>query len=48
MVRGTLLRYDVDVPIGFSADPRQATTARRKLQIAVNVEIAKSTRRKSY
>lgn len=43
LVRGTILRYDTDVPIGFSADPRQATTARRKLQVAVNVEIIDQT-----
>ena len=39
IVRGTILRYDTDVPIAFSADPRQASSARRKLQIAVDVEI---------
>lgn len=43
VVRGTILRYDVDVPIGFSADPRQATTARRKLQLAVRIEIVDQT-----
>jgi hypothetical protein len=39
IVRGTILRYDADVPISFSADPSQATSARRKLQIAVDIEI---------
>jgi hypothetical protein len=39
IVRGTILRYDADVPVGFSADPNQATTAQRKLQITVDVEI---------
>lgn len=39
VVRGTILRYDLDIPIGFSADPQRATTARRKLQITVDVSI---------
>ena len=39
VVRGTILRYELDIPIGFSADPRRATTARRKLQITVDVSI---------
>jgi hypothetical protein len=43
IVRGSIVRYDTDVPVGFSADPRQATTARRKLQIAVDVEIVDQT-----
>jgi hypothetical protein len=43
VVRGTILRYDTDVPIAFSADPQQASSARRKLQIAVDVEIVDQT-----
>ena len=43
LVRGKILRYDADVPVGFSADPNQATTARRKLQITVDVEIVDQT-----
>lgn len=43
VVRGTILRYDADVPVGFSADPSQATSARRKLQIAVDIEIVDQT-----
>lgn len=39
VVRGTILKYEVDVPIAFSADPRQATTARRQLQLVVDVSI---------
>jgi hypothetical protein len=39
VVRGTILRYDLDIPIGYSADPKRATTARRKLQITVDVSI---------
>ena len=43
LVRGRILRYETDVPISFSADPRQATTARRRLQVAVDVEIVDQT-----
>ena len=43
IVRGTILRYDTDVPVGYSADPRQATTARRRLQVVVDVEIVDQT-----
>ena len=39
VVRGRIVRYDIDVPIGFSADPSQATTARRQLQLVVDVQI---------
>ena len=43
VVRGTILRYDTDVPISFSADRSQATTARRKLQVTLDVEIVDQT-----
>jgi hypothetical protein len=39
VVRGKILRYDPDIPIGYSADPNRASTARRKLQITVDVSI---------
>jgi hypothetical protein len=39
VIRGTILRYDLDIPIGYSSDPRRATTARRKLEITVDVSI---------
>lgn len=39
IVRGTLVRYDTDVPVGYSANPNQATTARRRLQVTVDIEI---------
>ena len=39
LVRGTIKAYDVDIPVGFSADPQQAVTARRKLQLTVDIEI---------
>jgi hypothetical protein len=39
IVRGTIVQYDMDVPVAFSANPAQATSARRRLQMRVDVEI---------
>jgi outer membrane lipopolysaccharide assembly protein LptE/RlpB len=39
VVRGLISRYEADIPISFSADPRQGSSARRRLQITVDVEI---------
>lgn len=39
IVRGSIVKYDSDVPIAFSADPRAANQARRQLQIVVDVTI---------
>src|ERR1043165_2820546 len=39
IVRGKIRTYDADAPVGFSADPRQAVSARRRLAIGVDVEI---------
>lgn len=43
LVRGTITTYDADVPVAFSADPSQAVSARRRLQITVDVEIVDQT-----
>jgi hypothetical protein len=43
IVRGKIVGYDADVPVAFSADPRQAVSARRKLQITIDVEILDQT-----
>jgi hypothetical protein len=43
LVRGVIVRYEPDVAVGFSADPSRATTARRRVQIAVDVEIIDQT-----
>ena len=40
IVRGTIVNYDADVPIAYNADPTQSTSARRKLVLTVDVEIA--------
>jgi hypothetical protein len=43
VVRGVIRSYDVDVPVAFSADPNQSTSARRKLVVVVDVEIVDQT-----
>lgn len=43
LVRGTITTYDADVPVAFSADPNRAVSARRRLQITVDVEIVDQT-----
>lgn len=43
IVRGIIIRYETDVPVAFSADPSRATSARRKLQLVVDVEIFDQT-----
>lgn len=47
VVRGTITKYEPDVPVAFSADPNQATTARRRLQIIVDVQIVDQTNGKT-
>lgn len=39
IVRGSIVKYDIDVPIGYSADARQSTSARRQLQLVIDVAI---------
>jgi len=39
LVKGTIQTYEADVPVGFSANPQQAVSARRRLQITIEVEI---------
>ena len=43
IVRGYIRGYEVDIPVAFSADPRQTVSARRRLQITVDVEILDQT-----
>lgn len=43
LVRGAIVTYDANVPVAFSSDPQQAVTARRRLQITVNLEIIDQT-----
>jgi hypothetical protein len=39
VVRGKIVRYELDVATAFSANPAQATSSRRQLQVVVHVEI---------
>lgn len=39
IVRGSITRYEPDVPIAFSADRTQSVAARRKLVLTVDIEI---------
>ncbi len=43
LVKGVIQRYEIDLPVGVTADPRQATSARRKLQLVVDLEIIDQT-----
>ena len=39
VVRGTIQRYETDIPIGYSATNQNQTSARRQLQISVDIEM---------
>ncbi|MBL0172347.1 MAG: hypothetical protein IPP90_16805 [Gemmatimonadaceae bacterium] len=43
VVKGTIVRYEVDLPAGVSADPRQTTSTRRRLQLVIDIEILDQT-----
>lgn len=43
IVRGVIRTYDAEVPIAYSSNPSQAVTARRSLQIILDVEIVDQT-----
>ncbi|HEU4990132.1 MAG: hypothetical protein KGL93_13560 [Gemmatimonadota bacterium] len=43
VVSGTITGYDADVPVSFSANPNQAVSARRQLQITLDVKIVDQT-----
>ena len=44
IVRGSIVTYEIDAPVAFSANPAQATSARRRLQVRIDVEIFDQTR----
>lgn len=39
IVRGTIQRYETDIPVGYSASNKQTTTASRMLQLVVDIEM---------
>jgi hypothetical protein len=43
LVRGIIRNYDVDIPVGISANPQQSLTSRRSLQITLDVQIVDQT-----
>jgi lipopolysaccharide assembly LptE-like protein len=43
VVRGTIVKYEPDIAVGFSADPSRANTARRRVQISIDVQIVDQT-----
>ena len=47
LVRGVIRTYDVGMPIGISANPDQAITSRRRLQIVLDVQIIDQTNNKT-
>jgi hypothetical protein len=47
VVRGTIQRYEADIPIGFSATNKSQTSARRQLEISVDIEMVDQVTGKS-
>jgi hypothetical protein len=43
LVRGIIRNYDVDIPVGISANPQQSLSSRRNLQITLDVQIVDQT-----
>ena len=43
VVRGKIVRYELDVPVAVSADRRQATSARRRLAIGLDIELVRQS-----
>jgi hypothetical protein len=39
LVRGTIQRYEIDIPVGYSATNKQQTTATRSLELRVDIEM---------
>lgn len=39
VVRGRITRFELDAAAGFSANPNQSTSARRRLRVQVDIEI---------
>lgn len=39
IIRGTIQRYEIDIPVGLSANNKQQTTATRSLELRVDIEM---------
>lgn len=42
VVRGTIVAYDVDLPLGAAADGRNTASNRRRLQLSIDIEIVET------
>lgn len=47
IVRGSIAKFTVDDAVGYSANPTQAVSARRRLSVVVDIEIFDQTRQKT-
>ncbi len=47
VVTGAIVKYDVDISAGVSADARQSTSTRRRLQLVIDIEIVEQKTGKS-
>lgn len=47
VVRGTIRQYQADVPVGYSANTNAPTTARRQLQILLDIDVVDQVTGKS-
>ncbi len=43
IVRGKITRYELDVPVAISADRTQTSSARRRLSIALDIELVRQS-----
>jgi hypothetical protein len=43
IVRGKIVRYELDIAVAVSADRRQASTARRRLAIGLDIELVRQS-----
>lgn len=39
VVRGTIRRYQADIPVGYTANTRTATTARRMVEMVLDIDV---------
>jgi hypothetical protein len=39
LIRGTVQRYEIDIPVGYTAGNKQQTTATRSLELRVDIEM---------
>lgn len=39
IARGSIVKYELDVPVAYSANPQQATATRRRLVVVIDIEI---------